>query len=219
VGVEHRLDERVHGVIVGSDPGDRISKAVPGWLSALAARGLARAGVRQAVLYERRLVALEAASADWRLTHRWAAADDVSRAAGAAGREPAVELTRLRRGARCFVTEADGRVVGFRWVVPSPVHARFLGVWLRVPDGDVWVEDSWTDPAERSQGVSSAATAALGSELAAEGAVRTLAIVMRGNRSGHAALLRGGYRPLGTLTTIRTLGGRAVRFRAVASYE
>ena len=126
-------------------------------------------------------------------------------------------LARVDRGERCFGSLRDGRVVAARWATHGAVEADYLRIGLRLPDGDAWIFDSWTDPRERGRGVASEASAALGAALAAEGTTRFVVIVMNGNRSGHAAVLRSGYRRLGTITTIRTSPRRrAVRFRASA---
>lgn len=122
-------------------------------------------------------------------------------------------MARLERGERCFATFAGDRTVSFRWVGTGVVDASFLRVSLRLGDRDAWVFDSWTEPALRGRGVATQASRALGAALASEGARRTVAIVMDGNRAGKRAVSRAGYRPLGTITTIRTPHGRSVRFR------
>ena len=186
-------------------------------LAALPARALARAGIRRAVLYERRLDDAVAPPLPATLEHGWLDRSAIARLAGATEQGPGDLLARVDRGERCFGSLRDGRVVAARWATYGAVEADYLRIGLRLPDGDAWIFDSWTDPRERGKGVASEASAALGAALAAEGATRFVVIVMNGNRSGHAAVLRSGYRPLGTLTTIRTSPRRrAVRFRAIA---
>ena len=138
--------------------------------------------------------------------------------AGATGQPPDELLARLRRGARCFGTKRDGHVVAVRWAARGEVDAEYLRVGLRLPPGDAWIFDSWTDPEDRGQGVAAEASAALGAALAEEGTTRLVAMVMGGNRAGMAAIRRSGYGALGTITTVRaSRGRRAVRFRALGT--
>ena len=193
---------------------DRL-KAVSSRLAALPARALARAGVRRAVLYERQLEPGAAARRPFRLEHGWLDRSGVGKLASATAQAPAELLARIDRGERCFGSHQNGRLVAARWATHGAVEAEYLRIGLRLPAGHAWIFDSWTDPRERGRGVAGEASAALGQALAAEGTMRFVVIVMTGNRSGHAAVLRSGYRRLGTITAIRTSPRRrAVRFRA-----
>jgi hypothetical protein len=204
-------------VIVRRVPRRNTLKVAAARLAALPTRALARAGVRRAVLYERRLGDSIASPHPATLVHGWLGRSAIARLAGATEQGPDDLLARLDRGERCFGSLRDGRVVAARWATHGEVDADYLRIGLRLPDGDAWIFDSWTDPRERGSGVASEASAVLGAALAAEGTTRFVVIVMNGNRSGHAAVLRSGYRRLGTITTIRTSPRRrAVRFRASA---
>lgn len=204
-------------MIVRRVPSRDTLKVAVARLAALPTRALAHAGIRRAVLYERRLDHPVAPPLPPTLEHGWLDRSAIARLAGATEQGPGDLMARVDRGERCFGSLRDGRVVAARWATYGAVEADYLRIGLRLPDGDAWIFDSWTDPRERGKGVASEASAALGAALAAEGTTRFVVIVMNGNRSGHAAVLRSGYRPLGTLTTIRTSPRRrAVRFRAIA---
>ena len=169
------------------------------------------------MLYERRLGDSVAPPLSATLEHGWLDRSTIAQLAGVTEQGPDDLLARHDRGERCFGSLRDGRVVASRWATHGEVDADYLRIGLRLPDGDAWIFDSWTDPRERGRGVAGEASAALGAALAAEGTTRFVVIVMNGNRSGHAAVLRSGYRRLGTITTIRTSPRRqAVRFRASA---
>jgi hypothetical protein len=184
------------------------------WLAALPARVLARAGLRRAVLYERRLEAPGPSGGGPDLEHRWLDRDGVARLAALTGGDAPGLLARLDRGERCFGSLRDGALVASRWVATGAAEADYLRLGLRLPAGDAWVFDSWTDPLERGRGLAAEASTELGRALAACGVTRLVVIVMPGNRPGRAAVVRSGYRELGTITTIRTARGRTVRFRA-----
>ena len=204
-------------MIVRRVPGRDASNVATAWLAAVPTRALARAGVRRAVLYERHLDHSGAPRRSATLEHGWLDRSGIARLAGAMEQRPDELLARLDRGERCFGSRQNGRVVAARWATHGAVEADYLRIGLRLPDGDAWIFDSWTDPRERGRGVAREASAALGAALAAEGTTRFVVIVMNGNRAGHAAVLRSGYRRLGTITTIRTSPRRrAVRFRASA---
>jgi hypothetical protein len=207
-------DERVHAVIVRRRPGRGRADVAADWLAALPARVLARAGVRRAVLYERRLEAPGANDGDSSLEHRWLDRDDVVHLAALTGDGVPELLARLDRGERCFGSLRGGRLVASRWVATGAVEAHYLRLGVRLPAGDAWVFDSWTDPLERGRGVAAEASAELGRALAVNGTTRLVAIVMPGNRPGKTAVVRSGYRELGTITAIRAPRGRTVRFRA-----
>lgn len=202
-------------MIVRRVPRRNTLKVAAAGLAALPTRALARAGVRRAVLYERRLDDPVAPPLSATLDHGWLDRTAIAQLADATEQGPGDLLARLDRGGRCFGTLRDGRVVAARWATHGAVEADYLRIGLRLPASDAWIFDSWTDPRERGRGVASEASAALGAALAAEGTTRFVVIVMNGNRSGHVAVQRSGYRRLGTITTIRTSPRRrAVRFRA-----
>ena len=204
-------------MIVRRVPGRDTLKVAAARLEALPTRVLARAGVRRAVLYERHLDHPVSPRLSATLEHTWLDRSGIAQLARATERGPGELLARVDRGERCFGSLRDGRLVAARWATHGAVEADYLRIGLRLPDGDAWIFDSWTDPRERGRGVAREASAALGAALAAEGTTRFVVIVMNGNRAGHAAVLRSGYRRLGTITTIRTSPRRrAVRFRASA---
>lgn len=191
---------------------DRRLKHALDAVRAFPSRALARAGIRRAVLYERMIPELDQ-GATGSFSHRWVEHAGVRELAEASGRDAAEQLARIARGERCLATFEDERPVAFRWVATGTAEIPFLRIRARLPADTVWVYDSWTDPTRRGRGAATAATHALGAALRAEGSRRTLAIVMRGNRPGASAVLRAGYHPLGTITTLRTRRGRLVRFR------
>jgi RimJ/RimL family protein N-acetyltransferase len=106
---------------------------------------------------------------------------------------------RLAAGERCFVARHEGRLVSTRWLAFGSARIDYLDRRLELGDRDVYLSETYTDPAVRGRGYSSAAGAAYARLLAAEGYARVVAAVLPENHQGRRAYEKAGYRPVGTI--------------------
>jgi GNAT superfamily N-acetyltransferase len=106
---------------------------------------------------------------------------------------------RLDRGDRCFVAREGEAIVSSRWIAEGRVFVTYLDRWLELEPGDVFLSETFTDPARRGHGVSGAAGTRLAHALAREGRRRILAGVLRENPAGVRAYEKAGYRPIGRI--------------------
>jgi GNAT superfamily N-acetyltransferase len=119
---------------------------------------------------------------------------------------PGVAATAVRQRLeheQCFGAWHDGRLVSARWVASGSAEIEYLGRVLALAEGEVWISDTFTDPAYRGHDVSPAAGAALARALAAEGVVRQLGGVLPENPLGVRAYEQAGYRRVGTVGYLR----------------
>ena len=106
---------------------------------------------------------------------------------------------RLERGDRCFVAREAGTIVSSRWIVGGRASVDYLDMWLDLEPGEVFLSETFTVPALRGRGVSSAAGTRLAHALADEGCRRILAGVLMENHAGKRAYEKAGYRRVGRI--------------------
>ena len=106
---------------------------------------------------------------------------------------------RLASGDRCFAAWRDGRLVAVRWLATGSPHVEYLGVQLRLADGEVYHYDTFTDPSERRRGISLASQARLFEALRRDGNRRALRAVLPENRAAVGDATRAGFRPCGRI--------------------
>jgi hypothetical protein len=94
-------------------------------------------------------------------------------------------------------------LVSTRWVTANSVWVDYLGRWLPLAPGEVWISDTFTDPEHRGQDVSPAAGAALARALVGEGVRAQLAGVLPENPLGVRAYGQAGYLTVCTIGYIR----------------
>jgi ribosomal protein S18 acetylase RimI-like enzyme len=112
-------------------------------------------------------------------------------------------LRRMGRGERCFVARSDGRIVSGRWLATGRAFVTYLDRVLELADGDVYVYESFTDPARRGKAVSAAAGTRLAELLAEQGRRRMVAATLRENRPGQRIWRKAGYRHIGTIGYVK----------------
>jgi hypothetical protein len=105
--------------------------------------------------------------------------------------------------ARCFGAWTGGKLVSTRWVAHGSADIEYLGRTLTLGPGEVWISDTYTDPAARGHDVSPAAGAALARALGDEGIQRQLGGVHPENPLGLRAFEQAGYRRVGTIGYLR----------------
>ena len=106
---------------------------------------------------------------------------------------------RLERGDRCFVAREAGVIVASRWIAEGRAFVEYLGSWLDLEPGDVFVSEGHTVPALRGRGVFGAASARLAHALAEESHLRMLVGVLKENHAGKRACEKAGYRRVGSI--------------------
>jgi len=106
---------------------------------------------------------------------------------------------RLDRGDRCFVAREAGTIVSSRWIAGGRAFVEYLGTWLDLEPGEVFLSETFTHPSRRGHGVSGAAGTRLAAALADEGCRRILAGVLRENHAGTRAYEKAGYRRIGCI--------------------
>lgn len=121
----------------------------------------------------------------------------------AAQADSAEALRRLRRGDRCFVGRIGGRVVTARWVAVGEIWIPYLQRWLQPKVNEVFIYESFTHPAFRSQGVDAGARRTLLPLLAAEGVRTTVAAVLPEERLALRVLEKDGYRRIGVVGYVK----------------
>jgi GNAT superfamily N-acetyltransferase len=110
---------------------------------------------------------------------------------------------RLARGDRCFATWLDGRLAAARWLATGSPHIEYLDVRLPLADGEIYHYDTFTDPALRRRGVSTAGHDALLPLLSDEGYRWSVRALLPENRAAFADAARGGYVARGRIGYVR----------------
>lgn len=110
---------------------------------------------------------------------------------------------RLERGERCFVARAGGRIVSGRWLASGQVFVSYLDRRLALEPDEVYVYETYTDPAQRGHAVSAAAGTRLAHLLAEEDARRIVAAALPENTPGRRAYEKAGYHPVGTIGYVK----------------
>ena len=105
----------------------------------------------------------------------------------------------MERGDRCFVAREEGTIVSSRWIAGRRAYVEYLGTWLDLEPGEVFLSETFTVPALRGRGVSGAAGTRLAHALAGEGCRRILAGVLTENHAGKRAYEKAGYLRVGRI--------------------
>jgi hypothetical protein len=113
---------------------------------------------------------------------------ELYRVAACFGRLPGVFHRRMHLGDRCFASFHGKRPVHIRWVARRPVKVSELGLMLCPRPDEIYVYDTFTDPAYRGQHASSTARALMDRVMIAEGARRGYAYVRADNRASLRSL-------------------------------
>jgi len=110
---------------------------------------------------------------------------------------------RLERGDRCFVAREAGAIVSSRWIAEQRAYVAYLDAWLDLEPDEVYLSETYTDPARRGHGVSGAAGTRLAAALATEGRRAIVAGVLQENPAGVRAYEKAGYRPIGRIGYVK----------------
>jgi len=113
---------------------------------------------------------------------------------------------RLSAGHRCFVCWHEGEIVEACWSATSDIYVGYMRRYLRVPAGDVYSFDSYTDPRFRGHGVYMARNSYQARLNRAEGLKRSIALVAYENYAAWLILSRSGLKTLGAYHYVRLPG-------------
>ncbi|HEX2570982.1 MAG TPA: hypothetical protein VH877_15590 [Polyangia bacterium] len=114
--------------------------------------------------------------------------EEMFRVAARFGRLPGIFHRRLHLGDRCFASFHGKRPVHIRWVARRPVKVSELGLMLCPRPDEIYVYDTFTDPAYRGQHASSTARALMDRVMLAEGVRRGYAYVRADNQNSLRSL-------------------------------
>jgi GNAT superfamily N-acetyltransferase len=188
----------------------------------LLARVLGETVYRRLALLERDLAADSPSEAQApNVSYRWLEASglDAYEALRPGRREQALE--RLAVGHRCFGTWVGDQLVAVRWLATGTPLIEYLAVRLPLAPGEIYLFDTFTDPALRRQGISAATQVRLFAVLRAEGYLRALRAVLPENYVAVRDAASAGFKPSGKIGFIRLGPWRHefVRRREIASVE
>lgn len=113
---------------------------------------------------------------------------ELYRVAACFGRLPGVFHRRMHLGDRCFASFHGKRPVHIRWVARRPVKVSELGLMLCPHLDEIYVYDTFTDPAYRGRHASSTARALMDRVMLAEGVRRGYAYVRADNQGSLRSL-------------------------------
>ena len=121
---------------------------------------------------------------------------------------------RLSPTTSCFVVESNGRLVHATWVTTSGAWTRELRSYIRPPDRDAYVYESFTRPEVRGRGVYPFALRRIASDAAGRGLNKLWVAVEAGNPNSLRAVSKAGFRPVLKLEYRRRWGRLTVRVPA-----
>jgi ribosomal protein S18 acetylase RimI-like enzyme len=187
------------------DPEDlRLPQAVQLTITARIARAWREGGARE-VLWR----AVERVRVDWLELGRelvpeelppatdahlsFAELSDAPELAGLLHLDPETARARLAAGHLCFATLLDGRPAAMVWARTDAMWLPFLRRHVPHEPGEVYVYDSYTDPAHRRLGLTSLRRAHMYATLYERGFRRARAYVLARNTAGLAAARAAGY--------------------------
>jgi GNAT superfamily N-acetyltransferase len=119
------------------------------------------------------------------------------------GQPIAVMRRRLGKGERCLVARRQGRIVCAIWAVRGRPRDSYLGAWLALEPGDVYLHDVFTRPDCRRQGLARACYSQMMQSVRTEGSRRAVCLVAVENRPGRFACESAGFRAIGACGCLR----------------
>ncbi|WP_119459249.1 hypothetical protein [Rhodospirillaceae bacterium SYSU D60014] len=114
-----------------------------------------------------------------------------------------VFLSRLEAGHRCFVAFVEDRPASVVWVAVDSVRVEFFSRTLFFGEGEIYLYNAYTDPANRGAHLQPLLIAAILSRYQAGGFVRAFSLIGLHNRPKITVCERAGFRRLGYLGQVR----------------
>ena len=113
---------------------------------------------------------------------------------------------RLSETTRCYVVEAEGRLLHASWIATRAAWTRELRAYFRPPPGDAYVFESFTRSDARGRGIYPFALREICHELGTEGFARIWVAVEVDNPSSLRAVTKAGFEEAWRITYRRRLG-------------
>jgi GNAT superfamily N-acetyltransferase len=110
---------------------------------------------------------------------------------------------RLARGMECFTARHQGRIVCATWATRGAGRDAYLQRAFRLDTADVYLSDTFTEPALRGRGLGPALGAAIIQHYRDQGCRRIIVTVLPENTASLKARARNGFTARVTLRTIR----------------
>jgi RimJ/RimL family protein N-acetyltransferase len=110
---------------------------------------------------------------------------------------------RVRRGERCFIASARGRIVHVRWVSFEKAWCEELGAEIPLAPNAAFPHKSFTTPEMRRCGLATEVSKFCLQSLRQAGFQRMVAVVDAENQAGLRAVEKAGYHPAGWLAVLR----------------
>lgn len=115
-------------------------------------------------------------------------------------------VERLSEDTRCYVVEAEGKLLHASWVTTSASWVREIGRYFRPPPGEAYVYESFTRADARGRGVYPFALRGICDDLAAQGVEKLWVAVEADNAPSLRAVSKAGFETAFTLDYRRKLG-------------
>lgn len=134
------------------------------------------------------------------------AADAVAYARDIGTDSRATFTARLSDATRCFLVEADGRLVHATWMTTMAAWTREVGGYLRPPAGDAYVYESFTRADARGRGVYPFALGNIAATLHKRSIKRVWIGVESDNAPSLRAVAKAGFEPSFAISYRRSVG-------------
>jgi hypothetical protein len=117
---------------------------------------------------------------------------------------PAAEVDRrLAGGQRCVIVRHNGSIVSSRWVSTGLAEVPYLELVFELPGGVAYTYDVYTSEALRGRKLTGASRSHYESLVADEGVTTLLGTAWPENPAGLRMVRAAGYRPIGTVGSLR----------------
>jgi RimJ/RimL family protein N-acetyltransferase len=179
----------------------------PGEVLRLAAQRLREAwhSENELILNVRRAVHVKSPAEG--LTFREARPSDGARYARDIGTDTEKSFqARLAPDVRCFLAEDDERILHSSWVTTTGAWTREIRAYLRPPEGDAYVYESFTRADARGRGIYPFALAGILTALAEDGIANVWVGVEADNIASRKSIAKAGFEETFTLRFERRLG-------------
>ncbi|MDQ3767351.1 MAG: GNAT family N-acetyltransferase [Actinomycetota bacterium] len=205
-------DDRIGALHVAEKTFARIRSRGPGEVVRLVGDRLKEAVESEDTLVVLALAAQAEPSAGEDLLFRAATSDDGDLYARDIGTDSRRSFkARLSPTTSCFVVESKGRLLHATWVTTSGAWTRELKGYLRPPQGDAYIYESFTRSDARGKGLYPFALRRIASHAAARGLDNLWVAVEAGNPGSLRAVSKAGFRPVFRLDYRRRWGRLTVQ--------
>jgi Acetyltransferase (GNAT) family len=119
---------------------------------------------------------------------------------------PSTFRARLSGSTRCYLVIVEQRFVHSSWVTTRAAWTREIRRFLRPPEGDAYVYESFTRPEMRGKGMYPFALGSICAALARDGIKKIWVAVEEHNKASQSSIAKAGFAPAFNLPYERKLG-------------